>query len=118
MIVERVRRIIRGSDNAHAVGGEKSVRREIRCGQAGIGLLPDRRGIGLGDQKVDAKDTQQFQMAPVIKRIAGGVLKSPDKGQELLVSIGITGTEILCYPVGTHGAPFVVVTGQPDIGKI
>ena len=31
---------------------------------------------------------------------------------------GITGAEILRYPVGTHGAPFVVVTGQPDIGKI
>ena len=57
-------------------------------------------------------------MRPVVNRITERRRDRFGKREKLFPIAGITGAEFLRDTIGTHGAPFVMVTGEPDFVEI
>jgi hypothetical protein len=117
MMPEVVGGIVRGAYHFDAkfledgVGGQT-----IR--QQGVRALPDReRGFPI-QQLGNAKVALQFEVRPVIERIAQGVRNGSRPGQKFFVGRGIACDVFLGNAVGPHGPPFIVVAFQPDFVEI
>src|SRR5579863_5387114 len=54
----------------------------------------------------------------MVQGIAQGMGNGARPRQEFLFVRGVAGAKALVDPVGTHGAPFVVVSLQPDLEEI
>ena len=54
----------------------------------------------------------------MIKRVAQEMRNRGAPGVELLARRGIAGANALRHAIRTHGAPFVVISPQPDFRKI
>src|SRR5690606_34159046 len=81
------------------------------------GAIPDRAGRRGTEQIVDAEVPPQFEMGPVVERVAQAVRHGGRPGRELLPGVGITGAETLGHPIGAHGPPLVVIAFEPDLGQ-
>ena len=118
VVGEVVGGIVGGAERAHVESFEQAPRREFGLLEQGIGLLPDGgRGL-LVEQGVDAEVALQFQVGPVVERIAQRVRDRPGEGEEFLVGIGIAGAERFRGPVAAHRAPLVVIALQPDLVEV
>src|SRR5262245_58481567 len=60
----------------------------------------------------------QFDVGPVIKRIAQSVRNGGGPGLKLTERIGVAGAEPLRHAIGTHRPPFVMIALEPDFKKI
>ena len=87
-------------------------------GQFFVRLFPDFGGGFFVEQFRDAEITLQFQMRPVIERIAERVRHGGGPGLELVEGIGIARAKTFRDAVGPHGAPFVVIAFEPDFKQI
>ena len=110
--------IIRGAN-----GGDVEFFQDATCGEFGagqlfVGFFPNSRGALLIQQFVDAKVAFEFQMSPVIERIAQGVRHRRRPGAELGERFRRARAEVLRNSVGPHGAPFVMVAFQPDFKEV
>jgi hypothetical protein len=72
----------------------------------------------LVQQFVDSEIAFQFQVRPVIQRIAQRGRHGARPGEVFLVRKSVAGALAFRHPVGPHGAPFVVIAFQPDLEKI
>ena len=73
-----VGRIVGGADRLHAELAQDAVRAQLVGGEQRVGLLPDARRAALVQQFVDAEVAFQFQVRPVVQRIAqrGGTVRA------------------------------------------
>ena len=84
----------------------------------GIGSLPDCRGGILIEQVGNTEIALQFEMGPMIERIAQGVRNGSRPGQEFFVRRGVAGDVSFRDAVGAHGTPFVMVAFEPYFEEI
>ena len=70
------------------------------------------------EQAVDIEVALQFEMSPVIERIAQGVRNGARPCQEFLFGGSRSGAEGFGHSIGTHGTPFVMITLQPDFKQV
>ena len=86
--------------------------------ERGVRPLPDGRRGCLIQQFVDSEVALQFEVRPMVERIAQGVRNGSRPGQKFLVGSGIPRNEFFRDTVGPHSPPFVVVSLQPDLEQI
>src|SRR5208283_2912903 len=70
------------------------------------------------EQFINAEIALQFEMGPVIERIAETVRDGGGPSEKLVVGGSVAGTKGFGDAVGSHGPPFVVVTLEPDLEEV
>ena len=108
--------IISGAQQLDTGLADNAAGGHIRLGQDGIALLVNLHGIFAGQRLIHIEVALQLQMGPVVQRIADEVGHGLGPLLELFCQSGIAGNIMLSHTAGTHGAPFIVVTAQPDLG--
>ena len=116
MIVQVVYRVVGGTNALHVVVLHQATCRELRLLQLLVTLVEDLAGC-LGAQLLgDAEGRLQFQVCPVVQRITEGVGHRLCPLLELLPVRGVLACAILLVDtVGTHSAPLIVVTTEPEL---
>ena len=110
--------VIGGAEGTHPELGENSLRGQFRGFQKLVGMLPNFRSRLFVEQFVDAKIALQFQVSPVVERIAEAVRDRGGPSEELVVGRSIAGTKGFSDAVGTHGTPFVVIALEPNLEEV
>ena len=89
--------------------------RVFRSCQLGITFIEDFAGSRRIQDFFNSKASFQFQMSPVIQRIAECIRDCFGPFFEFFpIGSVLTRTITFVYPVATHCTPFVMVTAQPD----
>ena len=110
-------RIVGCTDNLYSELLQNSVCRQI-LRECGIGTLPDRLGRVLIEQVSDSEVALQFEVSPVVERIAQRVGNGSRPCQKFLVRGCIAGDISFGDPVRPHRSPFIVVAVEPDLVEI
>ncbi len=113
---ESVGRIVGGAHHGDTVAMENLVNRQVS--QLLVYLVPNAFGGCLVEQVGDAEIAAQFQVGPVIERVAEGVRHGAGKGEVLVMVARVAGTVFLGNAVGAHRTPLVMITGQPDLVQV
>ena len=92
----------------------------LKCGRGElfVSLLPDARGAGLVKQLGDAEVAREFQVRPVIERVAEGERNRARPGHELVERAGFACAERFAHAICAHGTPLVVITFEPDLEQV
>ncbi len=109
-------RIIGGADHRHVVAAQHVAHRH--AGQFSVGFVPDFLGSVRAQQQVDVKIAAQFQMGPGIQRIAQHFGHRTGPCLEFFKRVGRSGDELFADAGPAHGAPFVMVATQPNLGQV
>ena len=91
---------------------------EIILLQHFAGLFVNSRSGFLVQHIINAKHPLQFQMGPVVKRIANGVGQGFCKGDELFFRVAVAADQVFIHAVRQHGAPLIMVAPQHQLGNI
>ena len=110
--------VVRGANDPDLEFFQDALRGQLRRGQLFVGLPPDFFGGLLVEQIGDAEVTFQFEVRPMVERVAQGVRHGCGPGLELVKRAGGAGAKVFRHAVGPHGAPFVMVAFKPDFKKI
>ena len=116
MVAQVVDRVIGCADHLHVKFLENFL--DGQTCESGVRALPDFRSRVLIQQIVDSEITLEFEMSPVIERIAQGIRDRSRPSQEFLVRGGVAGDVFFRDAVCTHGAPLVVIPFEPDFEQI
>ena len=92
--------------------------REIRTGQHLVGARPDHWSRTFIQQFFDSEIPLEFEMGPMVERVAQRVRHGTCPGQELVVRSRGAGAEWLLDSVGPHGPPLVMIAFEPDLKQI
>jgi hypothetical protein len=68
-------------------------------------------------QGLDAEDSLQFEVRPVVERVADGLRNHLRPRGKLLLGRGVAGDEPFVDTARPHGAPLVVIASQPRLGE-
>jgi len=118
MIFQAVHWIVGGADGLDVEFFEDALRRQRRRGQFFVRRFPDffrRRSV---EQFRDAEIALQFQVRPVIQRIAQRLRNGLGPREKLVMRRGGAGAEFFRDTVAAHRAPLVMVAGQPDFKQV
>ena len=118
VILEIVSRIVGRAERLHLEFPQDPVRSQVVGGEQRVCLFPDRGRAALVEQLVDAEVALQFEVRPVVQRIAQRVRHRASPRHEFLERRGIAGTVALGHAVGPHGAPLVMVAFEPDLEQV
>ena len=116
-MLQPVGRVVRGADGAHLHPGQQGAGAEGAGGQLGVAGLPDHRGGPFAERLPDPEVALQFQVGPMVERVAHQGRHRPGPGQEGAVVRLVAGDVLFGHAVGPHGAPLVVVAAQPGVGE-
>ena len=117
VVVQVVNGVVGGADALHIVMLHQATGRKLRLLQLLIALVENLAGGLWREQFLDAKGSLQFQMGPMVERVAQGVGNGLCPLLELLpVGSVLAGAVALVDAVGTHGTPLIVVTAKPQLG--
>ena len=81
-------------------------------------MLPDFGSGAFIEELIHAEIALQFEVCPVIKRIAETVRNSGSPSEKFVVGRSVAGAEGFGDTVGAHGAPFVVIAFEPDLEEV
>jgi len=109
VVLEAIGRIVGGTDGLDLHFFQQRARAEFGSDEAGVAGLPDHRRGLLAERQVDAEITLQFEVSPVVQRIADEFGHGTRPGQEGSVVGRMPGDILFHHAVGAHGAPLVVV---------
>ena len=113
-----IRRVVGRAYDLDVELADEGLAAELLRGQFGIALLKDiTRCFRLKD-RIDAEHAAEFQMRPMVQRVAIGMGNGVRPFLELLPRAAIASYVVLRHAVGTHCAPFVMVTAQPQLGHV
>ena len=121
MILQIIDRIVRRTNDFHIHPFHDRLGAEFGCLQLGCTFVIDLAGGGRVQHLVYTEDTAQLEVSPMIERITHGMLHGVRPFFKLLVSWFVSRDIFFRYAVGTHGAPFVVVSTKPylrQVGKL
>ncbi len=93
--------------------------RELGPGELRVALVPDagRRG-GIEQPIADPKRPLQFEMCPVIQRVAERLRDGLGPFLEFLPIRGVAGAVAFRHARGAHRPPLVMVAVQPDLREV
>ncbi len=115
---EIVGRVVGGADDLDVAATDQALGREIRLGEEFVAAVPDPLGAVFVEDLVDAKSTAAAQGASMVERIAQRARHGAGVGEELVEGLGVASAKALVDSVGAHGAPFVVISAEPDVVEI
>ena len=119
MIFQRIDRIIGGTDHFHFHLPHDTASGELGSRKFGVGLIPNGFGGGWIEQAIaDTKRPLQFQVRPMVQGIAQAHRHRRCPGLKFFPIIRVAGNQPLSNAIPPHGAPFVVIAGEPEFGKI
>ena len=118
VIFQVVRRIVRGADDLDLHFFQDALRGHFRRGEHFVGLIPDAVGGFFIEQFRDTEVAFQFEVRPVIKRVAQRERHGGGPGAELFARRGVAGDEAFSDAVGPQRAPFVMVAFEPDFKQV
>jgi len=113
-----VGRVVGRAKDPHVRTFDQLAGGKSRPRQQFVGTAPDSLRRCFVQQVVNPEKPQEFEVRPVVKRVAKRMGHRPGKGKELLVGRRIAGTKFFGDAVGAHGAPLVVVACQPNLRKV
>ena len=115
---QRVDRIVGGADRENVALLDQRARREATTKNLGTPLPHLVGGLGAEQQVVDVEIPRQFQVAPVVERVAQQVRHDAGEGVELLAIGGVSRAVALGDAVGAHLAPLVVIAVEPHLADV
>ena len=116
VVLQSVGGVVGGAYRLDVVAAHEPACRVGRRGQQGVAAGVDVGG-GVGAEQVgDAEGRGQFEVRPVVERVAQGVGQGLGPFLKLLPVGSVARDVALVHAVGPHGAPFVVVAAQPQFG--
>ncbi|CDC64237.1 unknown [Clostridium sp. CAG:448] len=118
MIFQGIRRVIRGAKQPDTGTGNQIPCPHIRLRQARGSKLPDRIAVFRAQNQIAVKILPQFHVTPVVERVPRQKRHHPAVRTEFFVIRPLPGDIFLIHTAIAHGAPFVVVPIQPDLGDI
>ena len=118
VVFEAVAGVVSGADHFDVHLFEDAARAEGGFFEAGVRFLPDGFGACAVQQGGDAEGAFEFEVCPVIERVADEVRHGFGVGLEFFARAGVAGDEVFGDAEGAQAAPFVVVAFEPDGGKI
>src|SRR5580704_13977317 len=104
VITQVVGRIVSSTDDFHMEFLQDALRCQV-ASQSRIGAFPNGWGGDFIEQVRDAEIALEFEMGPVIERIAQGIRNGARPRQKFLVRTGIAGNVFFWNAVGAHRAP-------------
>ena len=118
MVFQGIYRVIGRTDHFDVTFLQKSLRPEVLSLQhLGASLVDFPRRLRL-QYRIDAKDTAQLKVRPVVKGIAHGIGNGSRPCLELLV-IGFRARDIfLGDAIPPHGTPLVMVAPEPNLRQV
>ena len=115
---QAVRRVVRGADELDVAVFDQLARAHFRILQFFAGQIPDLlRGIR-PQHALPAEEALQFQMAPMIERIADGAGEHLGVFLEFFAVGRVAGDVFFLHASRAHQAPFVVVAAQPRLRQV
>ena len=81
-------------------------------------MLPDFGSGTLIEEFVNAEIALQFEMGPMVERIAEAMGDGGSPGKEFVVGGGVTSAKGFGDTVGAHGTPLVVIAFEPDLEEV
>jgi len=81
-------------------------------------VLPDFGSGAFVEEFVNAEIALQFEMRPMVERIAETVGDGGSPGEEFVIRGCVTGAERFGDAIGPHGAPFVVIAFEPNFKEV
>ena len=118
VILQRIHRVVGGADGFGIAHGNQAARGVAGLLQRLVSEVPHFVS-GLGAQRtVIAEEALQFQMRPVVQRIANCLADNLRPLAELLVVARAAGDVVFIHARAAHQAPLVVVAAQPDLRDV
>ena len=118
VILQRIHRVVSGADGFDIAHGNQAARGVAGLLQRLVSEVPHFVS-GLGAQRaMIAKEALQFQMRPVVQRIADCLADNFRPLAELLVVARAAGNVVFIHARAAHQAPLVVVAAQPDLRDV
>jgi len=113
-----VARVVGGAKGVHAEFFEDLASGEFRGVEEGVCQVPNVFRGAIVERLGDAEVALQFEMSPMVERVAEGGRNGASPGEKLFGRRGVAGAIALVNSVGPHGAPFVMIALQPDFEQI
>ncbi len=116
MIFQRIRRIVRGADDAHA-----GIRHHIACAerfQPFAADIPDFLCVFRIQYQIAVKVALELEMRPVVNRVPGCARERLGKALKLLAVGRVAGNEALRHAARAHDAPLIMVAAEHDLCDI
>ncbi len=110
--------IIGGADHLDVGFADNAPRCHIGLRQNGVAFVVDFHGVVAVQRLCDAEVALQLQMGPMIQGVADEIGNGLGPFLEFLGGRSLTGDVIFGNAAGTHGAPLVVVTAQPNLSNV
>ena len=117
MMLKIIGGIVGGAHNFHVKLLQNCVRGQLLRKQS-IGALPDSGGRGFIQKIRNAEISLQLEMGPMIERVAQRVGNGSCPSQKFFIGRSVPGDVVLRDAIGPQGAPFVMVSLQPDFPEI
>ena len=120
VVFERVGRVVGRADQHHVHLPHDAAARELRAVPASrCTASPDALGrLGTEQPVADAERALQFQVRPVVERIAERLRHGLGPFLELLPVRGVAGAEAFGHAGRAHRPPFVVIAVEPDLREV
>src|ERR1051326_4424175 len=97
---------------------QDALRREFGRGELGIGFLPYSGGAFFVKELINPEIPLQFQMRPMIERIAQRMGNRRCPGWEFCESIRLARAKSFGHAVRPHRPPFIMIALQPDFEQV
>ena len=115
---DRIGRIIRRTKSLHVEALEHSPGRERRVGQLLVRLVPNVLRRIWAKQCIDPEATLQFEVRPMVERIAQGMRNGRGPCQVLFLGIAVSGNQFFGCAICPHRPPFVMIAFQPNLRQV
>ena len=119
MMLQRIGRIVGRADQHDVHLPHDAAGGELGLGELGVALAPNALGrVGAQQPVADAQRPLQFQVRPVVQRVAERLRHGLGPLLELLPIRGVAGAIALRHAGRPHRPPLVVIAGKPDLRQI
>ena len=119
MVFQRIDRVVRRADQHDLHLPHDAAARHVVAGQQCVALLPDSlRRLGIEQPVADTKRPFEFQVGPVIQRIAERFGHNLGPLLELLPVAGVAGAIAFRHAGRAHRPPFVMIAVEPDLRQV
>ena len=115
MILKRVGRIVGGAYDLHVVFSHQPSGRKLRHSQHLVAALVDISGCLFLQNVLYAKCCTQFEMRPMVERIAHAIGHGGGPFLKLFPVRCVACDISFVHAIGTQGTPFIVIASQPQL---
>src|SRR5579872_605957 len=99
MMIQGISGIVAGAKGRDAEMREDSLGRKLFLHQPLIGQLPYRRCSAFIQQLLNREVSEQFEMGPMVERIAQSIRNGSGPGQKLFIRLGPSGAVVFRTPL-------------------